>query len=67
MAYKYTNQKGQDYFLHATQVKLRGSGKNQTVYFFARNERRNAVDRMPQGFRVKENKKTGLPVLKRAD
>lgn len=65
MAYIHTNKKGQRYFLHSTIVKLRGGDRNQTIYFFARSERSNAVDDVPSGFEVVENKKTGLPVLRR--
>lgn len=66
MAYSHTNSKGQTYFLHKTEVKLRGSGKNQTIYFFARSEKDGALDAVPQGFKVVESQRTGLPVLKKA-
>ena len=66
MAYKYTNSKGTDYFLHSTQVKLRGSGKQQTIYFFARSTKSGALDEVPSGFKVVESQRTGLPVLKRS-
>lgn len=65
MAFKYTNAKGQDYFLHHTQVTLKGSGKKQNIYFFARTTRENAIDALPEGYKVLEVKKTGLPVLKK--
>lgn len=65
MAYKHTNKKGTDYFLHSQQVKLRGSGKNQTIYFFSKNVRNGSMDDLPAGFMVVENQKTGLPTLKR--
>ncbi len=65
MAYSHKNKKGQTYFLHKTEVTLRGSGKKQTIYFFARDVRKNSLDQVPTGYKVVENKKTGLPVLKR--
>lgn len=65
MAYTHKNKKGQLYYLHSQKVKLRGSGKEQIIYFFAREERRNAIDELPQGYMVKEVAKTGLPLLKK--
>jgi len=38
MAYKHTNSKGVTYYLHKTDVTLRG-GKPQTIYFFAKVEK----------------------------
>ena len=38
MAYKHTNSKGITYYLHKTDVTLRG-GKTQTIYFFAKVEK----------------------------
>lgn len=65
MAYKYTNKKGTDYYLHKREVKLRGSGKNQTIFFFARDVRDGSLDEVPAGYTVVENPRTGLPILKR--
>jgi hypothetical protein len=39
MAYKHTNSKGVTYYLHNTEVTLRG-GKPQTIYFFAKVEKK---------------------------
>ena len=66
MAYAHTNSKGQTYFLHSKKVILRG-GREQTIFFFARDERPEALDAVPNGYMVLENKKTGLPMLKRAE
>jgi len=66
MAYTHKNSKGQTYFLHMKDVKLRGSGKTQRIYFFARDVRKGSLEEVPTGYKVIENKKTGLPVLKRA-
>ena len=36
MAYSHTNSRGQTYYLHSKDVQLRGSGRNQTIYYFAK-------------------------------
>lgn len=64
MAYSHTNSKGQTYILHSKDVTLRG-GRKQTIYFFAKEERDGALNEVPEGYLVVENKKTGLPMLKR--
>ena len=65
MAYAHTNSKGQTYYLHSKNVTLRG-GRKQTIYFFAREERKDSsLGEVPEGMQVVENKKTGLPMLKR--
>lgn len=65
MAFKYTNKKGTDYYLHQRDVQLRGSGKTQRIFFFARDVRDGALDDVPSGYVVVENDRTGLPILKR--
>jgi hypothetical protein len=65
MAFEYTNKKGQKYFLHSRTVTLRGSGKSQTIYFFARAEGKGVMDNLPEGYAVQEVERTGLPVLKK--
>lgn len=65
MAYQHTNAKGNNYYLHQREVKLRGSGRMQTIYFFAKEPGKGAIDQVPEGFKVVENSRTGLPVLKR--
>jgi hypothetical protein len=65
MAFAYTNSRGQEYFLHSKNVKLRGGDRIQRIFYFAPDERREAIDEVPDGFMVIESKKTGLPVLKR--
>ena len=64
MAYSYTNGKGQKYYLHYRDVTLRG-GRNQRIYFFAREVRSNSLDAVPSGYKVMETKRTGMPVLKK--
>jgi hypothetical protein len=65
MAFEFTNSRGQKYYLHNKKVKLRGSGKEQTIYFFARDQRSGSLDAVPAGYMVKEVQRTGLPILKK--
>ncbi len=65
MAFTYTNAKGQTYILHYKDVKLK-NGRQQRIYFFARDERDGALDAVPAGYEVMETKRTGMPVLKKA-
>ncbi|MEK7145617.1 MAG: hypothetical protein AAB802_00345 [Patescibacteria group bacterium] len=64
MAYQVTNSKGQTYFLHGKQVTLRG-GRKQQIYYFAREAKADSMDALPNGYKVTENKRTGLPMLKK--
>ena len=65
MAYTVTNSKGQTYYLHGKMVTLRG-GRKQQIYYFAREEKVDVMEAMPDGYEVTENKRTGLPMLKKA-
>ena len=47
------------------EVTLRGSGKKQRIFFFAKDVRAGSLDAVPAGYEVVENKRTGLPVLRR--
>ncbi len=65
MAYSHkSNKSGETYYLHSKTVTLRG-GRQQTIYFFARDVRDGALDAVPDGYLVVENSRTGLPMLKR--
>lgn len=64
MAYSYTNKKGDTYYLHKKDVTLRG-GRQQTIYYFAREVRDGAIDAVPAGYKVVETERTGMPVLKK--
>lgn len=64
MAYSYTNSKGATYYLHGKETTLKG-GTTRTIYYFAKDERENSLDAVPDGYEVSESK-NGLPVLKRA-
>lgn len=63
MAYAHTNSKGKTYILHSKTTQLK-NGREQTIYFFAKEEKEGALDAVPDGYVVSESK-NGLPVLKR--
>lgn len=65
MAYEHTNSKRQKYYLHSKNVKLKGSGKTQTIYYFARKAGSGSINSLPEGYKVIESKRTGLPILKK--
>ena len=64
MAYRHTNSKGNTYILHGRN-RVSKNGKTSTLYFFAKEEKEDALDAVPAGYIVAETK-TGLPVLKKA-
>ena len=64
MGYSHKNSKGVTYYLHSKDVTLRG-GRNQTIYYFARDERSNSCD-LPSGMQFVESSRTGLPLVKKA-
>ncbi len=64
MAYSHVNSKGQTYYLHSREVTLKG-GRQQRIYFFAREEKDGVINELPSGFVVIENPRTGLPILKK--
>lgn len=53
MVCKYVNSKGKTYYLHR---------KGKLLFFSRRKE--NAVD-LPDGYKIVENTRTGLPILKK--
>ncbi len=57
----HINSKGKTYHLHSKDVVLIG-GRNQTIYYFAKDLRPNACS-LPSGKTVVENTKTGVPFL----
>ncbi|MEA4811294.1 MAG: hypothetical protein VB108_01840 [Anaerolineaceae bacterium] len=64
MAYKFTNSKGKDYFLHVKTVK-RASGKETELFYFSTDVRKGQeVEKVPAGKTVVELA-SGLPVLKK--
>jgi hypothetical protein len=65
MAFLFTNKKGVKYYLHSKKVNLKG-GREQTIFYFARDIRPGALDEVPAGYKVIETAKTGMPILKKA-
>lgn len=66
MAYSTQSKKtGETYYLHSRNVTLRG-GRQQNIFFFARDVRDGALDEIPAGYEVMENSRTGLPMLRKA-
>ena len=66
MTYSHTNSKGVTYFLHKSEVVLRG-GKQQTIYFFTKDEKGGKgtpVD-LPEDRVVNENPRNGFLTLKK--
>ena len=63
-AYSHTNSRGQAYYLHSKEVQLGGSGRTQTIYYFAKEVKAGAIDDIPVGTTVVENERTGLLFLK---
>lgn len=64
MAYSHTNSKGVTYYLHSKDVTLRG-GKQQRIYYFAKDERPEAVNELPDAYTVIENPRNGFLTLKK--
>ncbi len=64
MAYSHKNGKGVTYYLHG-RTRVLNSGKESTLYFFAKEVKDGALDSVPKGYVVSETK-NGLPVLKKA-
>lgn len=66
MAYEHTNKRGVKYYLHQREVTLRGSGKRQTIYFFSKiSTGKDTLEEVPEGYRVREIERTGLPILEK--
>ena len=61
MAYKH-----EGYTLHKRKVVLRG-GHEQIIYFFSKRQPYvgDAVDKIPDGYAVAVNKRSGLPYLRK--
>ncbi len=64
MAYQHTNSKGVTYYLNSKEVTLRG-GKLQTIYYFSKDKRPEAVEGLPDGMMVNENPRNGFLTVKR--
>jgi YHS domain-containing protein len=66
MAYSVKSKKtGTTYYLHSRETESRG-GK-RLLYFFSKEVKDGALDKLPDGYTVTESAQTGLPLLKRAE
>lgn len=61
MAYKYTNKRGSDYYLHSRKAK----NSNTRLYFFSKEKKEGVEKELPTGYEIQENDKTGLPILRK--
>ncbi|MFI0347255.1 MAG: hypothetical protein ACH346_00590 [Chthoniobacterales bacterium] len=59
-----SKKSGKTYFLHERLQELRG-GKKVTLYYFAGVAGEAAIDKLPEGYEIAENERTGLPLLKK--
>lgn len=62
MGYTHVNSKGNKYFLNTKEVELNG-GRKSNIYYFSKDERAEHCD-LPEGKEVKENVRTGLPIVR---
>ncbi|HSX07870.1 MAG TPA: hypothetical protein VLG11_03160 [Candidatus Saccharimonadales bacterium] len=65
MGYTHKNSKGITYYLNSKKVTLRG-GKEQVIYYFSKDERKDSAAELPAGFKVVESERNGFVTLKRA-
>lgn len=65
MAFSVKSKKsGKMYYLHTKEVTLAG-GRKQKIFYFAGVAEKNALDKLPEGYEVMENERTGLPMLRK--
>ena len=65
MAFSHTNSKGQTYYLHYSKVTLKGGYQRDIYYFSKAVTEEKALEKLPEGYEVSENKTTGLPLLRK--
>lgn len=59
-----SKKSGKMYYLHTKEVTL-GKGRKQRIYYFAGEEGKESLDKLPAGYEVTENERTGLPMLRK--
>lgn len=65
MAYSVKSKKsGKMYHLHSKEVQL-AAGRKQRIYYFAGEAGPDSLDKLPDGYEVMENERTGLPMLRK--
>lgn len=62
MPYTFRNSKGDLYFLHRTTA---GRNNDGELLYFAKSQNQNTIDELPDGYRVVESDRTGMPVVKK--
>ena len=66
MAYSVKSKKsGKTYHLHSKEVKLAGDRLQRIYYFAGEVDKKTAIEALPAGYEVFENKRTGLPMLRK--
>ena len=66
MAYSVKSKKsGKMYHLHSKEVKLSGNRLQRIYYFAGKEDKKHSLDALPDGYEVFENKRTGLPMLRK--
>lgn len=66
MAYSVKSKKsGKNYHLHSKEVKLSGGRKQRIYYFAGKEDKKFSLPSLPAGYEVFENKRTGLPMLRK--
>lgn len=66
MAYSVKSKKsGKTYYLHSKMVTLTGNRKQKIFYFAGTVDKATALDQLPVGYKIIENSRTGLPMLKK--
>jgi len=60
-----SNKSGKMYHLHTKEVELVGGRKQRIYYFAGQVDKTHAIDAVPDGYEVFENKRTGLPMLRK--
>lgn len=64
MAFSIKSKKsGKTYYLHTKEVKL--GTRKQRIYYFAGEAGKDAINAIPAGYETMENKRTGLPMLRK--
>lgn len=66
MAYSHENSKGKTYYLNSKVVTLKG-GREQRIYYFSKDIKPESIDEVPEGYKIKESARTGLPILAKKD
>lgn len=65
MAFSVKSKKsGKMYHLHTKEVQL-AAGRKQRIYYFAGEAGKDSLDKLPDGYEVMENERTGLPMLRK--